>query len=919
MTTAAPPATSAPAVTRSTDASASRPPAGPPSASPPAGGPPSPSLGRARLRDRRIRTKLAIILSLPLIAILALSGLTAASAYGAASEADQGRKLVALGGTAGELAGALQRERAAAALVFALDNSDASLADYEQRGKETDAVAARFRAAQQDTEPLSNLRAPLQRVNAQLTAVAKLRDQVSGDASTASSVVTFRYRAIVADLLSYRQSLTQLDVEASTANNLRANAALSQAVESLGLMQVAVVRALDGSDQLTQAAQQEIVGADASFTDSMQNFRELAPSSWQADLNAKVGGEQVLKAERLQGVVTRATPDSNPRQALGTDAVDWSAVVNARMVLFHNVEHGFDAELLADVTQQRDAQRRTIVLLGTTVLAALSVMVLIGWWVTRSMTGSLNRLRIGAEAVATDRLPRMVAQLDGGHDPAAIQRLIREAAEPIPIDGTDEIGQVAAAFNSVAAAAAQISGEQAALRATVSGILLSLSRRLQLRADRMMASLDGLERYEEDPDRLAKLFDLDHVATLIRRLIANLQVLSGSRSGQATGEAVPLPELLRAAGAEIEDYKRVDLGAVDAGLLVSRDAAVDLMHLLAELLDNATKFSPPTSMVTVDGRRVGDLLHIQIHDEGIGMRPESLESVRQRLANPHRMDQGATQQMGLPVVGRIAERYDIKIEYRSDFHQGTRVDVTIPAELFDVATAVRAVPQTVHRSATVELPVLSARRMAAADGLVPGPAAPPAPNSLFTPVGPSGPGGYAPLGPSPSAGRSEPAVLAPPRAPLPPGSGPQTAFQPTAPFPPPAPQRPTDPPSSPVIFNELSNDPRRTWFQTMSERDAGQQPGPGPLMPPEWQAASAAAEAAAVAEPTMVTANGLPVREPGRRLVPSLAGAIPQTRKPPRPLLRDADALRRQMSAFESGLGAAGRRTDRVSVEEPAP
>jgi hypothetical protein len=127
---------------------------------------------------------------------------------------------------------------------------------------------------------------------------------------------------------------------------------------------------------------------------------------------------------------------------------------------------------------------------------------------------------------------------------------------------------------------------------------------------------------------------------------------------------------------------------------------------------------------------------------------------------------------------------------------------------------------------------------------------------------------------------------------------------------------PAGPVASPVIYDELSTDRRRGWFQTMSEHE-GQRVIPE--TPPEWQAATAAAEAVRHDEPTMLTPNGLPVRQPGRRLIPSLAGHSAATsRKPQRPMLRDPDALRRQMSSFESGLGAAGRRNESVSVEESA-
>lgn len=473
------------------------------------------------LRDRRIRGKLAVILALPLVAVVLLAGLIAAGAVSQAVQADQARRLVGLGGAAGELVDRLQQERAAAALVFARGGGATAEREYRERVAATEVAAGRFSAAVRGVRLPTGLDAVMARVEVQVSGLAVLRQQVQGAPDVAASLVVFRYRAVVADLLAYRQGLSQVGVDAATANDLRAAAALSEAIESLGLMQVAVVRSVDAG-VLTPAAQQEVVAADAGFAEAMQAFRGLAPAGWQARLNARVGGEEVVAAERLQGVVVRAGPDAPLR--LGVDAGQWVAAVATRMELMHTVERELDAELLAEVTGQRDALRRGIGGLGAVVLAGLVLMVGIGWWVTRSLAGSLTRLRAGAEVVAGVRLPRMVAQLDAGStDPAAVRRLMAQAAEPIRVDGRDEVGQVAAAFNSVAASAVRIAGEQAALRTSVAGIFESLSRRLQQRSDRMIASLDTLERDEQDPNRLAQLFELDHVATLIRRMIVGLQ------------------------------------------------------------------------------------------------------------------------------------------------------------------------------------------------------------------------------------------------------------------------------------------------------------------------------------------------------------------------------------------------------------
>ncbi|MFD6563038.1 nitrate- and nitrite sensing domain-containing protein [Micromonospora profundi] len=798
-------------------------------------------------------------MALPVMATLALTGVSAAGAASAGSQAEQARQSVALSATVGQFAAQLQRERTSAALVFAQKSSSAALQEYRRQMRLTDGLAAQFDRARRSVRLPQILQGSLSRVEIQLTSLGSLRQQVQTRPDAISSLVVFRYRALVADLIAYRQGLSQLGVDSGTGNDLRAGSALSQAIESLGLMQVAVVRSV-GAGQLTAAAQQEIVSADVGFVEAMAAFRSLARARWQARVNAGLSGERVLQAERLQGLVARAAPGEPLR--LGATAAGWAAAVGSRMDLLHGAEQELDAELLTSVTRQRDEQRRTIFTVSGAVLACLGLMVAAGWWVTRSMTGSLHGLREGATAVATERLPQMVAQLNRSDlDPTAVERLVAEAAEPIPVLGSDEVGEVAVAFNQVFWDAVRIAGEQAALRGTVEAFILALARRLQSRADRMMVSLDALERDEEDPDRLEKLFDLDHVATLIRRMVANLQVLAGGRAGRPRSEDLALPDLLRAAGGETDDYKRVDLGFVDGDVVVDREVAEELAHLLAELIDNAARYSPPDTPVVVEGGQDGDLLRIQVRDVGIGMRSAALHAARDRLAYPHRMDSAATEQMGLPVVGRIAQRLGIAVEIRSNHGEGTRVDLTVPPRHFKRAAAedpevAEAPSHAVVDERTRELPALSAR--------------------LTAPVG----GPPPPVWPAPvRTVASTPAPTAAPPPPL-------------------------------AIFEEVLQDPVHSWFATAGDASAVG----GSAVAEQWRVAAERAIEASHQPASEVTRHGLPVRRPGRGVIPSIPTQARRTLRP----LRDPETLRRRMNSVDQALGAAGRRTHHSLPEESA-
>lgn len=776
--------------------------------------------GRSRrrwLRNRPIRLKLAVILLLPLLAIIGLTGLTVASAAGRAADAGLAREFVLAGGVAARLISSLQVERTAAALVFADGGAGSGPDDYRRAYNATDSLTAEFRTATAPFRAQASMTGLLDRIDASLR-LAPLRQQVLSAQNAVLSAAAFRYRAAIADLISYRQALGQAGVSTELSHGLRAAAALSAAIESTGQLGVATVRAL-ASNELTPAGQQEVVTANAGITEAMQTFVGLAPPSWPLLLDRRLaGGEQVLLAERLQSLVTRSEPGAILR--LGTDARGWSAAVGARMMLMHSVESDLDAELLTAVTAERDAELRSIYAALGVVAALLAVAIALAWIIASSLSRSLRRLQAGAIEVAANRLPQMVRDLDVDNaSPSTVQRLMAAAAQPIPADGTDEVGRVAEAFNHVTSSAVRIAGEQAALRASVGAMLVSLARRLQLRADAMMGSLDALEEREDDPDRLERLFALDHIATLIRRMIFNLQVLAGGRGGRGRTAAVPLADVLRAAGQEIEQFKRVVTTAVDDSVRVRGEAVDELIHLLAELLDNATRFSPPGTQVNVEAMRVGDLLHIQIRDRGTGMADADLELARRRIVNPGRLDHRATQHMGLPVVGAIANQLGIKIEFRSILRTGTWVDLTVPAEIVDRRRKAIQAP-------TAELPTVS---------------------------------------------RALPALVWPALA----AGSPVSMAQ-------------------PVIFDEMRR--RSSLFA----------PGPSDQRDPvsaSWQKAAQAARAIDRAEIAERTRSGLPVREPGRRVIPTVAPVS----TPPTPIRREPEQLRRQMSGYQYGLGLAGR------------
>jgi hypothetical protein len=212
-------------------------------------------------------------------------------------------------------------------------------------------------------------------------------------------------------------------------------------------------------------------------------------------------------------------------------------------------------------------------------------------------------------------------------------------------------------------------------------MFLNLARRSQSLVDRMIGELDQIERGEEDPKRLAQLFELDHLATRMRRNDENLLVLAGADSSAPRREDALLVDALRAAQSEVELYNRIEFGTIDTDIAITSLAVNDVVRLIAELLDNATRFSPPTTVVVADARRVRDYVVVQIEDRGLGMSEEQMRLLNQRLAEPPTVDVGAFRLMGLAVTGRLASRYGIRIELRANIEGGTIAQIILPSSI----------------------------------------------------------------------------------------------------------------------------------------------------------------------------------------------------------------------------------------------
>ncbi len=305
-------------------------------------------------------------------------------------------------------------------------------------------------------------------------------------------------------------------------------------------------------------------------------------------------------------------------------------------------------------------------------LLALVLTTVVG----RSMVRPLRRLRSGALEVAGVRLPETVRRMsdsDGAGVPLEV--------EPIDVDSSDEIGEVARAFDQVHREALRLAANEAALRGNVNAMFVNLSRRSQSLVERQIRLIDDLEQGEQDSDRLSSLFQMDHLATRMRRNSENLLVLAGHDASRRWNQPVALVDVLRAAVSEIEQYERVTLN-VQPGIAVRGHAVNDVVHLLAELAENATSFSSAETPVVVAGHLLssGGVL-LDITDQGVGMGAEEMAHANWRLDNPPVVDVAVSRRMGLFVVARLAARHGIRVRLRPATGGGLTALVWLPDEV----------------------------------------------------------------------------------------------------------------------------------------------------------------------------------------------------------------------------------------------
>jgi signal transduction histidine kinase len=383
-------------------------------------------------------------------------------------------------------------------------------------------------------------------------------------------------------------------------------------------------------------------------------------------------------ADVLQGEMVRRTGIMSNPDAVLVGNLDLRQSLQATDLIAGQVIKSVTARLTDSVRQLATDRRNAVIRDALLTLAAFVIALVVVYLVARSLIRPLRTLRDGALKVAHTDLEQEIARVRAGDD--------REP-EPLPVYTTEEVGQVAHAVDELHAQALLLAGDEARLRLLVNDMFETMSRRSRSLVDQQLALIDRLERNEKDPQRLESLFRLDHLASRMRRNGANLLVLAGAQVSRDSRQSLPLASAINAAVSEVEDYRRVEIGGVPDSALIGRVSG-DAVHLLAELIDNALRYSPPISPVRVTAVHTGNAgVLVEVHDDGIGMTDSDLRIANMRLQAGGEVSPDNTRHMGLFVVGRLAHMHGMVVRLRNTIpgqpSSGTTAELYIPPSLLE--------------------------------------------------------------------------------------------------------------------------------------------------------------------------------------------------------------------------------------------
>ncbi|MCW8378377.1 sensor histidine kinase [Streptomyces justiciae] len=632
---------------------------------------------RRRRRLGSIRLSLILLALVPSVTLAAMWGVTTTQMFSEGlrlrSQTELSRSTGAMGT---EATLALQGERAqSAAWLARVPGSRAAL--DRQRAETDKAVAKLVGRAEEIQQAPDRVAERLYSVVASLGSLEYYRDQVDDPADIPAEQVLDQYTSIVDGQIHAFQELSQVDdgdltsqagplvaLEHAAELTSQEDAQLTLAWPNGHLDEKAWTQFVQLVNTRRWLVQDQIVPA-LTGEAKAETERILASKEWQTLLSVE---DQVLAARPAGADGRVALPDAQKR---------WTAALDTVSARYSVLIQQQTSGLLTRSADKADDLLLTAASLSAGGLVALLLCVGMSWRITRSLSRRLRGLRVATLSLAQERLPDVVARLDRG------EKVDVDRAAPELDYGSDELGAVARAFNTAQRTAVETAVELADTRRGFQKVILGIARQSQNLVNLQLSRLDTLERRHQDPDVLAGLYELDSTASQLRRYEENLVIISGGQPRRSWTEPVAVVDILRSAVGEVAEYQRVEVHT-DEELSLAPPAVADVIHLLAELIENATLYSPAPSPVGVRATVVAKGLAVEIEDRGLGMSEEDYASFNAQLAEAPKFDVVALAddlRLGMFVVAQLADRHGIAVTLRSSPYGGTTAIVLIPHEV----------------------------------------------------------------------------------------------------------------------------------------------------------------------------------------------------------------------------------------------
>ncbi len=656
-------------------------------------------------RGRSIRLRIYFLVAIPLVTMVGLLAYVTASSVNNAVNLDRAPDLINATSLPTAVFGRYLQDERAAAVVYLFKPTPASLQAYESAIAATDRNEAAFKAAMTSSATVGS------ETPSEATAISGVLGGL-GQLATLRSAVMARALTPLQALGLYSQGLATMarlfQAEASSETDGYAAAqglgliAMVQSREDLS-QQDALLAGMLAGKRMTPADRAAFSQLAAGSQASLQDAESLLSPANLAAYNAQMKGSAAMQQDLT--TIEEAVAAGTPVAKLPVTEAQWQELAGTLLNDRYNAGVAAAASVLVTDHQiTRSAWIRVAVTSGIALLGLLLTIVVTSL-VARGIIRRLRGLERSALTLAQDQLPDVIARLRRGEDVDAAQeapplepgpgkltpgKMSPEKMSPEKVS-KDEIGRVSQSFNLVRQTAIRAAVDEARLRRGLNDIFRSLARRSQSLLHRQLTLLDQMERRATDPEALDDLFRLDHLTTRMRRHAEGLIILAGVPAGRGWSHPVRMVDVMRGAIAEVEDYARVTVATRSQAALAG-SAVADVIHLLAELIENATTLSPPYTSVRVAGDIVASGFAIEVEDRGLGMSPERLTQLNERLASPPEFNPADSEQLGLFVVGQLAKRHGIRVTLKASPYGGVTAIVLIPRQLVVTEDALTGPP-----------------------------------------------------------------------------------------------------------------------------------------------------------------------------------------------------------------------------------